>query len=64
VIDRAIKAFGRLDGIVINHGVLLPMQKIADANVKEWKQVFDANFFSALALVCVIGSYLTSPTSD
>jgi len=43
--------FGRIDGIVINHGVLTPITRIEDASIEDWKQLFDANFFSALALV-------------
>jgi NADP-dependent 3-hydroxy acid dehydrogenase YdfG len=27
------------------------MARIADASLEEWKQLYDANFFSALALV-------------
>src|SRR3569833_570683 len=51
IVDLAVKTFGRLDGVVINHGVLSPMTRIADCNVDEWRQLFDANFFSAIALV-------------
>ncbi len=43
--------FGRIDGVIINHGVLSPMTRIEDASVEEWKKLYDANFFSALALV-------------
>lgn len=51
VTELAKKSFGRLDGLIINHGVLSPMKKIADSNVQEWKGLFDANFFSAIALL-------------
>jgi NADP-dependent 3-hydroxy acid dehydrogenase YdfG len=51
IVDLAIKSFGRLDGIVINHGVISPMERIADSDVEEWKKLYDANFFSAVALV-------------
>lgn len=37
--------------MVVNHGVLSPMTRIEDASVEEWKKLYDANFFSALALV-------------
>lgn len=47
----AISKFGRLDGMVINHGALSPMTRLADASVEEWKRLYDVNFFSALALV-------------
>lgn len=51
IIELAAKSFGRLDGIVINHGALTPMKRIENSVVEEWKQIYDANFFSALALV-------------
>ncbi len=47
----ALTAFGRLDGAVINHGALSPMTRLENASVEEWKALYDANLFSALALV-------------
>lgn len=49
--DFAIKAFGKLDSLIINHGVLKPMATIANASMDEWKYAYDVNLFSALALV-------------
>jgi NAD(P)-dependent dehydrogenase (short-subunit alcohol dehydrogenase family) len=46
-----VLTFGRIDGVVVNHGVLSPMTRIENASVEEWKKLYDANFFSALALV-------------
>lgn len=51
VVDVTIKAFGRVDGVVINHGVLSPIARLEDASLDEWKKLFDVNLFSALALV-------------
>ena len=51
VIDLALKEFGQLDGVVINHGILSPVAKIAECNVEAWRKSFDVNFFSAVALV-------------
>lgn len=51
VTDLAVQTFGRLDGLVVNHGILTPIKRIADSTVEEWKKIYDANFFSALALV-------------
>ncbi|KAL2269474.1 hypothetical protein VTJ83DRAFT_1658 [Remersonia thermophila] len=48
--ELAILTFGRLDGVVVNHGVLSPIARLADASVEEWKRLYDVNFFSALAL--------------
>jgi len=51
VVDVAIRAFGHVDGVVINHGVLSPIARLEDASLDEWKKLFDVNLFSALALV-------------
>ncbi|KAM7208920.1 hypothetical protein V8F20_000798 [Naviculisporaceae sp. PSN 640] len=50
VTELAIQSFGRIDGVIINHGVLMPIARIADASIEEWKSLFDANFFSAVAI--------------
>ncbi|KAG0274418.1 hypothetical protein BGZ95_009807 [Linnemannia exigua] len=42
---------GRLDGLVINAGVLDPIVPIATANLKDWKHNFDVNFFSVITFV-------------
>lgn len=43
--------FGRLDGLVLNHGVLEPASRIADSDVQAWRSNFDVNFFSLVAMV-------------
>lgn len=50
-VDIARKEFGRLDGLIINHGKVDPVTKLRDANVEDWKNLFDINFLSAVALV-------------
>ncbi len=52
LVELAVQTFGKLDGIVINHGVLSPMKRIVDSNIQDWKHIYDANIFSAVALVC------------
>lgn len=47
----AVSAFGQLDGVVVNHGVLEPITRIANTNVEEWKKHYDVNVFSALGLL-------------
>ncbi|KAG0359975.1 hypothetical protein BC939DRAFT_397177 [Gamsiella multidivaricata] len=42
---------GRIDGLVLNAGVLEPLGSIASTSVEDWKQAFDINFFSILTLV-------------
>ncbi|KAF9974214.1 hypothetical protein BGZ73_002436 [Actinomortierella ambigua] len=42
---------GRLDGLVLNAGVIEPIASVADANVAEWKKHFDVNFFSLVTAI-------------
>ncbi|KAG0297945.1 hypothetical protein BGZ96_003924 [Linnemannia gamsii] len=52
VVDVASKSWGgRLDGLVLNAGVLEPLAPIAKTEVKDWKHNFDVNFFSIITLV-------------
>ncbi|CAI7609622.1 unnamed protein product [Penicillium manginii] len=48
-VDVAVSTFGRLDGMVLNHGVLGQVGKIDVANTDEWKAGFDVNFISLVA---------------
>ncbi|KAF9107506.1 hypothetical protein BGX29_006194 [Mortierella sp. GBA35] len=52
VVDVASKSWsGRLDGLVLNAGVLEPLAPITKTDVKDWKHNFDVNFFSIVTLV-------------
>ncbi|KAJ5101419.1 hypothetical protein NUU61_003641 [Penicillium alfredii] len=48
-VDLALKSFGQLDGLVLNHGILGQVGRIADAEPEQWKQGFDVNFISLIA---------------
>ena len=48
--ELAVSSFGKIDGLVINHGLLAPKQ-FADTTVDEWKHIYDVNVFSGIALV-------------
>ncbi|RDW66920.1 NAD(P)-binding protein-6 [Coleophoma crateriformis] len=50
-VSLALKAFSRLDGLIINHGTLSPVKRVADSTAEEWRAIFDVNFFSALAFI-------------
>ncbi|RAK96464.1 SDR family oxidoreductase [Aspergillus ibericus CBS 121593] len=50
-VDLALKTFGRLDGLVLNHGTLGQVNNIAEADPEQWKQGFDVNFISLVAFV-------------
>ncbi|XXH03124.1 hypothetical protein Hte_009517 [Hypoxylon texense] len=51
VIDSTLKAFGRIDGIVVNHGVLSPITRIFESSAEDWRHAYDINVFSAVALI-------------
>ncbi|CAK7272714.1 hypothetical protein SEPCBS57363_005285 [Sporothrix epigloea] len=53
VVDLAVATFGRVDGLVVNHGVLAPVQRLADADLDAWKRLYDTNVFSALTIAKV-----------
>jgi NADP-dependent 3-hydroxy acid dehydrogenase YdfG len=51
IIKKVIEVYGRIDSVVVNHGVLDPVAKVADANIEAWRKAFDINFFGAVSLV-------------
>ena len=51
VVDHAVKEFGQLDSIVVNHGTMDTIGKIEDSDIQGWRRLFDVNFFSAVAFV-------------
>lgn len=50
-----MKAFSQIDGLIVNHGTLTPVKRIADSTPEEWRSLYDVNFFSAVAFVGVLG---------
>ncbi|KAK0668611.1 putative oxidoreductase [Cercophora samala] len=48
--ELALLHFHQINAVIINHGALSPMTRIANSSIDDWKALFDANFFSALAL--------------
>lgn len=49
-VDLALSRFKKLDGVIANHAVLDPVQRIADSTVEEWRKAFDVNLFSIITL--------------
>jgi NAD(P)-dependent dehydrogenase (short-subunit alcohol dehydrogenase family) len=50
-VELALKSFSRIDGLILNHGTLSPVKRVADSTPEEWRSAFDVNFFSALPFV-------------
>jgi NAD(P)-dependent dehydrogenase (short-subunit alcohol dehydrogenase family) len=51
ILERTKSSFGRLDSVIVNHGVLEPVAKIADTDIDAWRDGFNINFFAVVALV-------------
>ena len=49
-VELAEDYWRRLDGVIINHGVLDPVKRLADSSAEEWRKAYDTTFFSAVAL--------------
>ena len=49
--DLAKSKWQRLDSIIVNHGILDPVKRVANVEAEEWRELFDVNVFSAVALV-------------
>ena len=52
-VESALEAFGKLDGLILNHGMMDPVTKIETGDIEEWKKLFDVNFFSLVAFVSI-----------
>ena len=50
-VRQAIEAFGRLDGLVLNHGTLGPVGPVREADARAWLEVFTVNFTSCVAFL-------------
>jgi NAD(P)-dependent dehydrogenase (short-subunit alcohol dehydrogenase family) len=50
-VDIAVSAFGKVDGLIVNHGILGEVARIADCDPAGIRKTFDVNFFSAIACV-------------
>ena len=50
LVDLAVKKFGRLDGMVINHGVL-ENKTLSSSTLDAFRYTYEVNVFSCLALV-------------
>lgn len=50
-VELAIEKFGSIDSIILNAGVLSPVEHIADANVEKWIELYQINFFSVVEMI-------------
>lgn len=51
IVDFSLGQYGRLDGLVLNHGCLEPVQRVSGVDVDAWRKGFETNFFSYLDIV-------------
>jgi NAD(P)-dependent dehydrogenase (short-subunit alcohol dehydrogenase family) len=45
--DGVVSAFGRLDGVVVNAGVIAPTSRLVDMSVERMRRVFEVNVLGA-----------------
>ncbi|KAH6718466.1 hypothetical protein BKA61DRAFT_599661 [Leptodontidium sp. MPI-SDFR-AT-0119] len=50
-ISLALSSFKTLDALILNHGTLSPVKRIADSTPAEWRKAFDVNFFSLIGFI-------------
>jgi NAD(P)-dependent dehydrogenase (short-subunit alcohol dehydrogenase family) len=51
IISETIKAFGRIDAVVNNGGVIEPISSIADGNIEGWKSNLEINVLGPVKLI-------------
>lgn len=49
-VDLARTYWQKLDGLIVNHGVLDPISTVANSKAEQWRAAYDINFFSAVAI--------------
>lgn len=50
-VETAVARFGAVNSLILNAGVLAPVDTVANANVDEWRRLFDINFFAVVDLI-------------
>lgn len=58
VIKKAIDTYGHIHGVILNAGILEPVASIADANIAEWRKLYEINILSPLDLASKAIPYL------
>lgn len=58
VVKKAVDEYGHIHGVVLNAGVLDPVDSIAQADVDAWRKLYDINVMSPLALASQAIPYL------
>lgn len=68
--ELAESTWKRVDGVIVNHGILDPVKRIGQTEADAWRYCFDVNVFSAISLVyfsrmpCLVASHLTQWITD
>ncbi|TNE66155.1 MAG: SDR family NAD(P)-dependent oxidoreductase [Alphaproteobacteria bacterium] len=58
LVASADRAFGAIDGLILNAGITGPAAKVADSVMTDLRSVFETNFFSAAAIAMRALPYL------
>lgn len=55
----AVASFGKLNGLVINHGLLVS-SRLENTSIDTFKNLYNVNVFSCLAMVTLLSRRLSS----
>ncbi|KAJ3055502.1 hypothetical protein HK097_010277 [Rhizophlyctis rosea] len=64
LVTQTLSHFHSLTAIIHNAGGIEPLAKVADANLEEWKKLFDLNFFSGIDLIQHSLPYLRTASAN
>ncbi|TPX35114.1 hypothetical protein SmJEL517_g02458 [Synchytrium microbalum] len=51
IVKQTVSKYGKIDGVVLNAGVVEPFAKVKNTDIEEAKRCFDINFFSVWTLI-------------
>ncbi|KAK6530950.1 hypothetical protein TWF281_007780 [Arthrobotrys megalospora] len=51
IVNAAVSKWGRIDALLLNHGVLDPLAKVDVAELEDWEANYRVNFFSNVQLI-------------
>ncbi|AMD20934.1 HDR192Cp [Eremothecium sinecaudum] len=64
LVKTAVSKHGAIDGIIMNAGILEPVQDVNHLDAEGWRRLFDINFFSNVALVGHAMPYLKKAAAN
>lgn len=57
-VETAMRRWGRVDALVVNHATLDPIGRVAEADIDEWRGTWEVNVLSVVAIVSWVVGYV------